>query len=208
MEDILDLYHQPYDPRRPVVAMDEEPVQLIRETRLPLPAQPGRPERIDYEYERNGTAALFMFTEPLTGWRRASVRERRTSRDWAEEIRQLLEEDFPDAEKVILICDQLNTHTIAALYQTFPAAQARALAQRLEIHYTPKHGSWLNVAELELSAVSRQCLARRIPDIETLRWEVEAWCVQRNKAQKAVDWQFTTADARIRLKRLYPQIQT
>lgn len=208
MEDILDLYQQPYAPQRPVVAMDEKPVQLIREVRAPLPAEPGQPERIDYEYERNGTAEVFLFTEPLTGWRRASVRERRTARDWAEEIRHLLEVDYPEAEKVILVCDQLNTHIIAALYQTFPAAQARALARRLEIHYTPKHGSWLNVAEIELSVLSRQCLDRRIPDIESLRREVEAWCIQRNEARKAVDWQFTTADARVRLKRLYPQIQT
>ncbi len=172
---------------------------------MPLPVQPGRPERIDYEYERNGTAALFMFTELLTGWRRASVRERRTSRDWAEEIRQLLREDFPDAEKVILISDQLNTRTVAALYQMFLAAQAGALARRLVIHYTSKHRSGLNGAELELSALSCQCLAQRIPDIETLRREVEAWCVQRNKAQKAIDGQFTTADARIRPQRLYPK---
>ncbi len=146
-------------------------VQLIRETRHPLPAQPGQPERVDYEYERNGTAAIFLFTEPLGNWRRVSVREHRTAVDWAEEIRRLLEEDYPQAEKVILICDQLNTHTVGALYQAFPPEKARALAMRLEIHYTPKHGSWLNVAEIELSVFTRQCLDRRIPDAETLRQE-------------------------------------
>jgi len=208
MEDILDLYQRPDDPQRPLICMDEQPVQLIQETRHPLPAQPGKPERVDYEYERKGTAALFLFTAPLAGWRRVSVREHRTAVDWAGEVRILLEEDFPDAEKIILICDNLNTHTIGALYKAFPPAQARALAMRLEIHYTPKHGSWLNVAEIELSVLTRQCLDRRIPDIERLRQEAQAWYQQRNDAQKGVDWQFTTADARIRLKRLYPQIQT
>jgi len=208
MEDILDLYQRPYDPQRPLICMDEQPVQLIQETRCPLPAQPGKPERVDDEYERQGTAALFLFTAPLAGWRRVSVRAHRTAVDWAEEIRILLEEDFPDAEKIILICDNLNTHTIGALYKAFPPAQARALAMRLEIHYTPKHGSWLNVAEIELSVLNRQCLDRRIPDIERLRQEARAGYPQRNDAQKGVDGQFTTADARIRLKRLYPQIQT
>jgi hypothetical protein len=178
--------------------MDEQPVQLIRETRHPLPAQPGQPERVDYEYERNGTAAL-----PLGNWRRVSVREHRTAVDWAEEIRRLLEEDYPQAEKVVLICDQLNTHTVGALYQAFPPEKARA-----EIHYTPKHGSWLNVAEIELSVLTRQCLGRRIPDVETLRQEARAWYQERNDHQKGVDWQFTTANARIRLKRLYPQTKT
>lgn len=206
MEDVLDIYQRPYDPKIPVICTDEQPVQLIQETRQPLPAQSGQPERVDYEYERKGTAVIFMFTEPLAGRRRVSVRERRTAMDWAEEVRHLLEEEYPQAEKVILICDQLNTHTIGALYQAFPPAQARALARRLEIHYTPKHGSWLNIAEIELSALTRQCLDRRIGDIETLRREVQAWCIERNHAQKAVDWQFTTADARVRLKRLYPQI--
>lgn len=208
MEDILDLYQQPYDPRRPLICMDEQPVQLIQEVRRPLPARPGKPERVDYEYERNGTAALFMFTNPLAGWRRVSVREHRTASDWAQEVRILVEEDYPQAEKITLVCDQLNTHTIGALYKAFPPAQARSLAMRLEIHYTPKHGSWLNVAEIELSALTRQCLDRRIPDIENLCQEAQAWCQQRNDNQKGVNWQFTTADARIRLKRLYPQIKT
>ena len=208
MEDILDLYHRPYDPGVPVVCMDERPAQLVKETRLPLPARPGQLERFDYEYERNGTANLFLFTEPLAGWRRVSVRERRTTIDWAEEIRLLLEEDLPEAKKVILVCDQLNTHTIAALYQAFPPEKTRSLAQRLEIHHTPKHGSWLNIAEVELSALTKQCLDRRIPDRVTLEQETQAWYIERNASQKSVDWQFTTEDARTRLKHLYPQIQT
>lgn len=208
MEDILDLYHRPYNPKEPVICMDEQPKQLIEEVRKPLPAQPGKLERFDYEYERKGTANLFLFTEPLAGWRRVSVRERRTAVDWAEEIRRLLEEDYPEAEKVILVCDQLNTHKIASLYQAFEPEGARSLAKRLEIHYTPKHGSWLNIAEIELAALTKQCLDRRIPDIDTLEQEAQAWYSQRNASQKLVDWQFTTGEARIRLKRLYPQIQT
>jgi len=208
MEDILALYQRPYDAEYPVVCMDEQPKQLIAETRTPLPAEPGQPARFDYEYERKGTANLFMFTEPLAGWRRVAVRERRTAIDWAEEIQHLLEEDYPEAKKVILVCDNLNTHTIASLYKRFPPAQARAMAERLEIHYTPKHGSWLNIAESELAAMTRQCLDRRIPDMETLRQEVAAWYQGRNQIQKGVDWQFTTEDARTRLKRLYPQITT
>jgi len=199
---------RPYDPQRPLICMDEQPAQRIQETRCPSPAQPGKPERVDYAYERKGTAALFLFTAPQAGWRRVSVREHRTAVDGAEEVRILLEEDFPDAEKIIFICDNLNTHTLGALYQAFPPAQARALAMRLEIHYTPKHGSWLNVAEIELSVLTRQGLDRRIPDIDRLRQQAQSWYPQRNDAQKGVDGQFTTADARIRLKRLYPQIQT
>ena len=199
---------RPYDPQRPLICMDEQPAQRIQETRCPSPAQPGKPERVDYAYERKGTAALFLFTAPQAGWRRVSVREHRTAVDGAEEVRILLEEDFPDAEKIIFICDNLNTHTLGALYQAFPPAQARALAMRLEIHYTRKHGSWLNVAEIELSVLTRQGLDRRIPDIDRLRQQAQSWYPQRNDAQKGVDGQFTTADARIRLKRLYPQIQT
>ncbi len=206
MEDILDLYHRPYNPEEPVICMDEQPKQLVKEVRRPWPAQPGKPERVDYEYERNGTANLFLFTEPLTGWRRVSVRQRRTAVDWAEEIGRLLEEDYSQAKKVILVCDQLNTHKIASLYQAFEPDKARSLARRLEIHYTPKHGSWLNIAEIELSALTKQCLDRRIPDIETLEQETRAWYSERNASQKQVDWQFTTEDARIRLKHLYPQI--
>jgi hypothetical protein len=207
MEDVLEIYHQPYDPQYPVLCMDEQPVQLIKETRIPLPAKPGQPESFDYEYERNGTANIFLFTEPLAGWRQAVVRERRTAVDWAQEIQRLLDEDYGESKKVILVCDQLNTHKVASLYEAFEPATARRLAERLEIHHTPKHGSWLNIAENELSALTRQCLDRRIPDRGTLERETAAWYTERNQAQKSVDWQFTTADARIRLKRLYPQIE-
>jgi hypothetical protein len=207
MEDVLEIYHQPYNPKYPVVCMDEQPVQLVKETRLPLPATPGHPESVDYEYERNGTANIFLFTEPLAGWRKAVVTERRTAVDWAHEIQHLLDEDYAESEKVILVCDQLNTHKVASLYKAFKPVTARRLAERLEIHHTPKHGSWLNIAENELSALTRQCLDRRIPDRETLERETTAWYSERNQAQKSVDWQFTTTDARIRLKRLYPQIE-
>jgi hypothetical protein len=205
MEDILDLYHRPYQAPCPVVCMDEHPVQLVKEVRQPLPMTPGCPPRYDSEYERNGTAVNFLFTEPLAGWRKVTVRAQRTRVDWAEEIRQLLEEDYPQAEKVILVCDQLNTHTLASLYEAFPPAEAHRLVQRLELHHTPKHGSWLNIAEIELSALSQQCLDQRIPDPQTLAQETKAWEQRRNASQKTVDWQFTTDDARIKLKRLYPQ---
>jgi hypothetical protein len=207
MEDVLELCCSPYNPAVPLVATDEQPVQLIKETRSKIAAAPGRPERIDYEYERNGTAALFMFTEPLGGWRRVSPRERRTSVDWAQEIKHLLDVDFPKAEKVILVCDNLNTHKIASLYEAFEPQEARRLVKRLEIHHTPKHGSWLNIAEIELSVLTKQCLNRRIPDMQALQAETKAWQQNRNARQKGVVWQFTTHDARIKLKRLYPQIQ-
>lgn len=207
MEEVLDLYHQPYDPSRPVVNMDEQPVQLIKETRDPIPAGPARPERVDYEYERNGTANIFMFTEPLSGNRHVSVRERKTGIDWALEIRDLLEIGYPEAKVIRLVCDNLNTHKIGSLYEAFSPEEARRLARRLEIHHTPKHGSWLNIAEIELSALTRQCLDRRIPNLETLRDETEAWEGRRNGSNKGVDWRFTAKDARIRLKRLYPNIQ-
>jgi hypothetical protein len=208
MEDVLDIYHQPYDPENPKVNMDEQPVQLIKETRTPIPAEQGKPERFDNEYERNGTANIFMFTEPLAGVRYVSVRERRTAVDWAYEIRDLLQNHYPEAKRVLLVCDNLNTHGIGSLYEAFPPDEARALAARLEIHYTPKHGSWLNIAEIELSVLTMQCLDRRIPDIETLKKEVNAWEKERNGAQKGVNWRFATDDARIKLKRLYPRIQT
>jgi len=207
MEDILELYCLPYDPNIPLVCMDEQPRQLIKETRTALSAMPGKPRRVDYEYERNGTAALFMFVEPLGAWRHVDVRERRTALDWAHEIRELLDVHYPHAPFVRLVCDNLNTHKIASLYEAFEPAQARVLAKRLEIHYTPKHGSWLNIAEVELSALSGQCLRRRIPDMDTLRHETQAWEQKRNAQQKGVDWQFTTHDARIKLKHLYPKIQ-
>jgi hypothetical protein len=208
MEDVLDVYCRPYDPRFPVVNMDEQPIQMLSHVREPRPVAPGRVAREDYEYKREGTACAFLFTEALRGWRRVSARERRTSMDWAGEMRILLEEDYADAEKVILVCDNLNTHKIASFYETFPPEMARSLAKRLEFHYTPKHGSWLNIAECELSAMTRQCLDRRIPSLKVLRRETKAWGRRRNAEQKAVDWRFTTKDARIRLKRLYPIIQT
>ncbi len=205
MEDVLDLYHRPYDPKRPWVCMDEQPIQLIGETRIPLPARPGHPQRYDYEYAHNGTAVNFLFTDPLAGWRKVNVRSRKTAVDWAFEIKELLEVDYPDAEVVLVVCDNLNTHTIAALYEAFEPAQARRLVRRLELHYTPKHGSWLNIAEIELRILSQQCLNARIPDEETLKAETHAWEQARNENQKAVDWRFTTDDARIKLKRLYPK---
>jgi hypothetical protein len=208
MEDLLDTYCLPPDPQVPLICMDEQPVQLIKETRSPLPGLPGHPPRMDYEYERNGTATVFMFTEPLQGRRQVHIRERRTAVDWATEIRSLLEVQYPEAARVRLVCDNLNTHKLGSLYEAFPPDTARRLAQRLEIHYTPKHGSWLNIAELELSVLTRQCLDRRIPDLDTLRRETQAWETRRNEGQKGVDWQFTTPDARIKLRRLYPQIQT
>lgn len=208
MEDVIDVYLLPYNPNRPVVCMDETSKQLIAEVRAPIEASPGHPLRYDGEYKRCGVANIFMFTEPLGSWRRVGVTEHRKMLDWAEQIRILLEEDYPDAKVVVLIMDNLNTHCIGSLYEAFEPAKARELARRLEIHYTPKHGSWLNIAESELSVLGRQCLDRRIDCIEHLALECDSWNVERNKTQKGVDWQFTTVDARIKLKRLYPQIQT
>jgi len=208
MEDVLDVYVRPYDPTRPVVCMDETSKQLVADIRRPIPAKPGHPQRYDGEYKRCGVANIFMFTEPLGGWRRVNVTKQRKKLDWAEQIRILLEEDYPDAEFVVLVMDNLNTHTIGSLYEAFPPDKARQLARRLEIHYTPKHGSWLNIAEIELSVLSRQCLDRRIGSIELLESECHCWNMKRNEMQKGVDWRFTTDDARIKLKRLYPQIQT
>jgi hypothetical protein len=206
MEDLLDLYRRPYDPDVPVVCMDERPVQLVKETRVPLSPAPGHPRRVDYEYERAGTASVFLFTETLKEWRGVCVRPRRTAIDWAGEVRTVLDQRYPDANKVILVCDNLNTHKVASFYEAFPPAEARRLAERIEIHYTPKHGSWLNVAECELSVLSRQCLHRRTPDIQSLTKKVSAWDTDRNNRQCGVDWQFTTEDARIKLKTLYPVI--
>ena len=207
MEDVLEVDHMPYDPQVPMVCMDEQPVQLIKEVRQPLPAVEGHPERYDYEYERNGTANIFLFTEPLRGFRSVSVREHRTALDWATEIQQLLDIQSPEAPYIRLVCDNLNTHGIGSLYEAFPPEQARRLAARLEIHHTPKHGSWLNIAEIELSALTIQCLHRRLPDMQTLIDETKQWEQRRNTSQKGVDWQFSTHDARIKLKRLYPQMQ-
>jgi transposase len=207
MEDVLAVYHRPPDDARPVVCVDEGGKQLIGEARPPLPVRPGSPAREDSEYVRHGTANLFLAFEPLAGWRHVEVTERRANVDFAHFIRRLIDEQYPDAERVVLVLDNLSTHTPAALYQAFEPAEARRLCERLEWHYTPKHGSWLNVAEVELSVLARQCLDRRIPDRDALRREVAAWERDRNAAGVAADWQFTTADARTRLKRLYPVIE-
>jgi hypothetical protein len=205
MEDVLDVYERPYDPRFPQVCLDELHVQLIGETRTPLPAAPGRPARVDYEYVRNGTANLFLWVEPLAGRRHVRVTDRRTKQDWAHCLRDLVDR-YPDAERIVLVMDNLNTHVAAALYETFPAAEARRLRQKLEVHYTPKHGSWLNIAEIELSVLARQCLTRRIPDRDTLSAETAAWERDRNARQSTIAWRFTTPDARIKLHRLYPSL--
>jgi hypothetical protein len=208
MEDVLEVYQRPYDPAAPVVCMDEKSVQLLKETRPSMPAAPGRAERIDYEYERNGTANIFMFCEPLAGWRQTRVTERRTKPDWAHAIRDLLDGRYADAKVVVLVMDNLNTHSIGSLYEAFPPAEARRLARRLEIHHTPKHGSWLNIAENELSALTRQCLSRRIGTIENMASEVAAWDQARNRNGIRVNWRFSIEQARTKLHRVYPQPQT
>ena len=207
MEDMLEVYHRPYEEKRPLVALDEASKQLVGEIVQPLPPEPGQPERFDYEYVRNGTANLFMISEPLLGWRAVQVTERRTAQDFAEVLRWLVEDVHPDAEKIVLVLDNLNTHKLASLYETFPPEQARRIAERLEIHHTPKHGSWLNVAEIELSVLTRQCLDRRLGSAEELRREVAAWEADRNERAVEVRWRFSTAEARIKLHRLYPSLQ-
>ena len=207
MEDILDVYTRPYDPRRPLVCMDETSKQLLRDARTPLPVGPGQRARVDYEYERGGVVNVFLFCEPLAGRRWVDVTEHRTKAAWAHQIQELIDVRFPEADGITLVMDNLNTHTPGALYEVFPPAEAKRLADKLEIHYTPKHGSWLNIAEIELSVLSRQCLDRRVPDCATLQAEVAAWQERRNAAGGTVDWRFTTDDARIKLKRLYPSLQ-
>jgi hypothetical protein len=204
MEDVLEVYARPYDRNFPVVCMDESSVQLIGEVHAPIPAAPGHSELKDDEYVRKGVASIFMEVEPLGGKRKVKITERRTRIDWAHFIREMLEERYADAEKVVLVMDNLNTHNTASLYSAFPPEEARCLAERLEIHYTPKHGSWLDIAEIELSVLKRQCLAGRIDCIEKMRNEVAVWNSDRNNKQAKVDWQFRTNDARIKLKRLYP----
>lgn len=206
MEDVLAVYHLPYDPEYPVVCMDESCKQMIGEVREPIPCAPGKPVRIDDEYVRNGVAEIFMEVEPLAGRRHVAITERRTRKDWALQIKQMLDERYPAATKVRLVMDNLNTHNIASLYETFEPGEARRLAERLEIHYTPKHGSWLNIAEIELSALKGQCLGRRIADMATMQAEVAAWEKDRNNSARKIVWQFATADARIKLKRLYPKL--
>jgi transposase len=206
MENTLEVHTRPYDPDKPVVNMDESTKQLTQEVIEPLPAQPGQPQRYDTLYRRNGVATLFMFFEPLAGWRHVSVTEGKTRVDWAWQIKELLDVHYPKAKKVHLVMDNLNTHNGASLYEAFAPAEARRLLDRLEFHYTPKHGSWLNMAEIELSILSRQCLARRIPDADTLIQEMQAWQTDRNEKATKVDWHFTTEEARIKLKKLYPTL--
>ena len=206
MEDVLEVYHRPHDPEYPVVCVDETSKQLISETRVPIKAKPGRLARHDYEYERNGTANLFMLFAPLEGWRHVEVTDRHTAVDFAHVLKDLSDTHFPKAKKIVLMEDNLSTHKPASLYEAFPAGEARRLVERFEWHYTPKHGSWLNMAGSELSVLSGQCLDRRIPDKQTLTDEVAAWEHARNKKHVKADWQFTTADARIKLKRLYPTL--
>jgi hypothetical protein len=207
MEQILDTYAQPYDSRRPVLCMDEQPIQLLKETRVPIAATQNRPRRVDYEYERAGTASIFMFCEALSGWRQVAVREHRTKIDWAMEVEELLRTRYASAEKVILVSDNLNTHTIGAFYEAFEPEKARAIVHRLEFRHTPKHGSWLNVAENELSSMTRQCVnGRRFATIDLLRSETAAWHSHSNAHQRGVDWQFTIGDARRKLKSVYPKI--
>ena len=204
MEDVLDLYAEPHDPARPVVCFDETSKQLIAETRVPLPMEPGTPERVDYEYARNGVANLFLVTEPRGAWRHVDVTDRRTKHDFAHQMRDLVDRHFPDATTIRVVLDNLNTHTTAALYEAFPPAEAARIRRKLEFHYTPVHGSWLNMAELEFSTLSRQCLDRRIGDRDTLVADVAAWEAARNEQRAAIRWQFTVDDARTKLHRLYP----
>jgi DDE superfamily endonuclease len=207
MENVLETYTRPYDPRVPVLTMDEQPVQLLKETRQPIPATSHHPKRVDYEYERAGTASIFMFAEPLSGWRDVQVRAQRTKVDWAVEMADLLRGRYRSAERVILVCDNLNTHTMGAFYEAFAADQARALVRRLAFCYTPKHGSWLNIAENELSSMTRQCITtRRFGSIADLARQTKAWAIHSNEKQRGVNWQFQVDDARIKLKSLYPQI--
>jgi hypothetical protein len=206
MEDVLEVYHLPYNPDYPVVCMDESCKQLIGEVRESIPCAPGKPARVDDEYVRNGVAEIFMELEPLTGKRHVEITKRRTRKDWAFQIEQMLDERHPDAIKVRLVMDNLNTHNIASLYETFEPKEARRLAERLEIHYTPKHGSWLNMAEIELSALKGQCLDRRIADMATMQAQVAAWENDRNNSIRKIDWQFTATDVRVKLRRLYPKL--
>jgi hypothetical protein len=206
MEDVLDLYEEPYDPQRPKVCFDETNKQLVAETRVGVPGQPGQVARYDYEYQRNGTRNLFLFLEPQGGWRHVAVTERRTMQDFAHQMRWLVDEAYPEAEVVRLVLDNLNTHRPASLYETFPPAEARRILKRLEFHYTPKHGSWLNMAEMELSVFSRECLDRRIPDEATLKGEIQALEAERNITHARVNWRFTAQDARSKLSHLYPSV--
>jgi len=208
MEEVLETYAKPYDPARPVLCMDEQPVQLVKETRQPIAGTAQRPRRVDYEYERAGTASIFMFTEPLSGWREATARPCKTKMDWALEMARLLDGRYRGCDKVVLVCDNLNTHTKGAFYETFPPAGARQLVRRIEFCHTPKHGSWLNIAENELSAMTRQCIGgHRIGDLKILRDRIAAWSKDVNKSQRGVDWQMKIDEARCKLKSVYPKIK-
>jgi DDE superfamily endonuclease len=208
LEEVLETYAKPYDPARPVLCMDEQPVQLLKETRVPIPATRRHPKRVDYEYERAGTANIFMFAEPLAGWREVAVRENKTKVDWAVEMTSLLEGRYADADRVVVVCDNLNTHTKGAFYESFAPDRARQLVRRIEFCYTPKHGSWLNIAENELSCLTSQCIAgRRFSDVPTLRVEATAWSCDLNTIQRGVDWQMKIDDARCKLKSVYPKIK-
>jgi hypothetical protein len=207
MEDVLDVYHRPYDSKRPLVCLDEASKQLIGESRRSVPVKPGQPARVDYEYVRNGTANLFMVFEPLAGKRNVKVTDRRTKKDWAWCVKELVDDAYPAAEKIVLVMDNLNTHALPSLYEAFEPREAKRIADKLEIHYTPKHGSWLDMAEIELGILSRQCLDRRLDNMALLKREVSAWQKERNAHAIKVNWRFTTADARIKLKRLYPSIE-
>lgn len=208
MEDVLDVYKRPYDPKRPQICCDETSKQLIEEVRVPIPAKPGRVERVDYEYKRNGTANMFMLVEPLTGQVEVRVTERRTRTDWAHVMKDLVDRLYPQADRIVMVMDNLNTHAKSSLYEAFAPEEAKRIADKLEIHYTPKHGSWLDIAECELSIMQRQCLDRRIACIDDLKREVSIWVDKRNKNPTPVNWRFTTEDARIKLKRLYPSNQS
>lgn len=207
LENVLETYARPYDPTCPVICMDEQPVQLVKETRQPIPGTKEQARRVDYEYERNGTASIFMFCEPLAAWRQATARPQRTKADWAREVAALLDGRYAGCERVTLVCDNLNTHTPGAFYEVFPPEQARGYVRRIEFCYTPKHGSWLNIAENELSSMTRQCLRnRRIGELDELREEIGAWSVDVTDAQRGVDWQMKIDDARYKLKSVYPKI--
>lgn len=207
MENVLEVYRRPYDPKRPVVGMDEQPKQLIAETRTPMAPKPGQPAKVDYEYRRHGVASVWMFSEPLAGWRKVNVTDRRTAIDWAHQMRALVDVHYPDAERVTVVLDNLNTHTPASLYEAFAPVEARRIAEKLELVHTPKHGSWLNVAEIELSVLSRRCLDRRMPERSWIAQEAAAWEKRRNRHACTIDWRFTTDNARIKLKHLYPKTQ-
>lgn len=207
MENVLETYKRPHDPKHPVVCMDEKPKQLVKETRAPIACCKGQPQRFDFEYERNGTANVFVFVEPLKGWRRVEATARRTKVDWARQIQKLVKVDYPEAQRITLVLDNLNTHSLSSLYEAFDPAEARRLIEKLEIVHTPRHGSWLNVAEVELAVLEKQSISGRVPDMEALRFRIKAWERERNNSKAKVNWQFTTAAARTKLRRLYPQIQ-